>query len=191
MLRAMARHLTLDQSAAALHAGGLIVYPTEAVWGLGCDPFSEAALRRLLQAKQRSEAKGLILIAADLAQVEPLVDFDALPPARREAVLASWPGPHTWLLPCRDAAPPLLRGEHRTQAIRITAHPLAAALCRAFGGPLVSTSANLSGQPAVRHQAELDPALLALVDGLLPGATGGLERPTPVRDALTGEVLRA
>jgi L-threonylcarbamoyladenylate synthase len=179
------------QAADCLRAGGLVVYPTEAVWGLGCDPFHDAALGRLLQVKQRAEAKGLILIAAELAPLAPLLDLEALPDARRAAVLASWPGPHTWALPCTDRVPARLRGAHDTLAARITAHPVAAALCRAFGAPLVSTSANLSGEPPAHRRGELDPRLLALVDGVVEGETGDLERPTPIRDARSGELLRA
>lgn len=187
----MARAMDAAQAASCLRAGGLVVYPTEAVWGLGCDPFHEAALARLLQVKQRAEAKGLILIADALARLAPLLDLDALPPARRADVLASWPGPHTWALPSTAAVPARLRGAHDTLAARITAHPDAAALCRAFGAPLVSTSANLSGEPPARTRAQLDPRLLQAVDGVLEGETGGLERPTPIRDARTGDLLRA
>jgi L-threonylcarbamoyladenylate synthase len=178
-------------AAAALRRGELVVYPTEAVWGLGCDPFDAAALRRLLTLKQRPEAKGMILIGAGLDQFDGLIDLDLLPVTRRTAVLASWPGPNTWTVPCTPGVPPALRGEHATLAVRISAHPDVIALCRAFGGPLVSTSANPSGAPPPRRREQLDPAILAGVSGLLDGETGGLERPTPIRDALTGDVLRA
>lgn len=183
--------MTPAEAAACLRDGGLVVYPTEAVWGLGCDPFHDAALRRLLQVKQRAEAKGLILIADALERIAPLLDLAALPEARRAAVLASWPGPHTWAVPCSAAVPARLRGAHETLAARVTAHPGAAALCAAFGAPLVSTSANLSGEPPAFRRTELDPRLLAAVDGVLEGETGGLARPTPIRDARSGEVLRA
>jgi len=106
-------------------------------------------------------------------------------------VLSSWPGPHTWALPCSARVPENLRGAHSTLAARVTAHPVAAALCRAFGAPIVSTSANPSGAAPPRCRAELDAAWAAGLDGILDGETGGLERPTPIRDARTGEVLRA
>ena len=184
---------TLDptQAAAALRRGALLVYPTEAVWGLGCDPFDAAALQRLLALKQRPQAKGMILIGADLEQFATLIDLDVLPAARRDAVLATWPGPNTWTVPCTTRVPETLRGEHATLAMRVSAHPAVVALCRAFGGPLVSTSANLAGAPPARRRDELDPALFAGVAGILAGETGGLERPTPIRDALSGDVLRA
>lgn len=182
--------LTFDSAVSTLHAGGVIAYPTEAVWGLGCDPASEAAVLKLLDLKQRPVEKGMILVAADLAQLDGWVRVDALPADRRAEVLASWPGAHTWILPAGPRAPRWITGEHTGIAVRISAHPLVAALCRAWGGPLVSTSANLAGHPPARTRAGLDPALLALLDGLVDGATGGLAQPTPIRDALTGQVLR-
>jgi L-threonylcarbamoyladenylate synthase len=187
----MSALLDPEEAAAALRRGGLIVYPTEAVWGLGCDPFDAAAVRRLLVLKQRPQAKGMILVGASLDQFEALIDLAALPAARRGAVLATWPGPHTWTVPCTTRVPETLRGDHATLAMRISAHPDVIAVCRAFGGPLVSTSANPAGEPPPRRRADLDPNLLAGVDGILDGETGGLERPTPIRDALSGEVLRA
>ncbi len=186
----MAVTLTLDAAVAALHGGGVVAYPTEAVWGLGCDPFDAAAVRRLLAIKHRQQSKGLILIAANLAQIASLIDRDALPPARIAAVLASWPGPHTWLLPCTPLVPDWLRGDHPAIALRATAHRQSAALCAAFGGPLVSTSANLAGAAPARSREDLDPALLQQLAGVLDGATDGLATPTPIRDAASGLLLR-
>lgn len=180
----------LQQAVSALRRGGLVAYPTEAVWGLGCDPFDEAAVARLLALKQREVAKGLILVAADAAQLEGLVDWTALPPLRRDEVLASWPGPHTWVVPATARVPRWITGEHDGVAVRVSAHPLVAALCRGFGGPLVSTSANAAGAEPPRSLAEADPALLAAVDVVLEGDTGGLARPTPIRDARSGAGLR-
>jgi len=182
---------TVDTALPALRAGGVIAYPTEAVWGLGCDPAHEAAVMKLLQLKQRPVEKGMILVAADPAQLEGWVRMDALPLERQGAVLASWPGANTWILPAGVRAPRWITGEHSGIAVRISAHPLVAALCRAWGGPLVSTSANLAGEPPARTRAELDPRLLALLDGLIDGQTGGLAQPTPIRDALSGQVLRS
>ncbi|KOQ75398.1 tRNA threonylcarbamoyladenosine biosynthesis protein RimN [Stenotrophomonas maltophilia] len=185
------KELTLDSAVATLRAGGVIAYPTEAVWGLGCDPSHEAAVHMVLRLKQRPIEKGMILVAADLAQLEGWVRLQALPDARQRAVLASWPGANTWILPAGPRAQPWVTGEHSGIAVRISAHPLVAALCRAWGGPLVSTSANLAGEPPARSREELDPRLLRLLDGLLDGQTGGLAQPTPIRDALSGNVLRS
>ena len=180
----------LRPALAALHRGGVIAYPTEAVWGLGCDPFDEAAVTRLLALKQRPVDKGLILVAAEPAQFDGLLDWAALPAARRDAVLASWPGPHTWIVPATARVPRWISGGHAGVAVRVSAHPLVAALCRGFGGPLVSTSANFSGEPPARTRAVLDAALLARLDAVTGGETGGLAAPTSIRDALSGAVLR-
>lgn len=175
---------------AALRSGGVVAYPTEAVWGLGCDPFNEAAVLQLLALKQRPVAKGLILVAADVAQLDGLVDWDALPDARRDAVLASWPGPHTWVVPATGKVPRWITGQHADVAVRVSAHPVVAAICTAFGAPLVSTSANPAGAEAPRTYDEIDASLLESLDLVVPGATGGLQRPTAIRDARSGDALR-
>ncbi len=181
-------HWQLRQAARAIHSGGLIAYPTEAVYGLGCDPLNAAAVQRLLNLKGRAMDKGLILIAADLDQLRPFLlplDSDG------EATLhTTWPGPVTWLLPARPETPRWLRGCHETLAVRVTAHPLAAALCRQLGHPLVSTSANRSGQTPARSalavRRQLGPALEFIVSGPL----GNQARPTPIRDLASGRILR-
>ena len=180
----------LPHAIATLRRGGIIACPTEAVWGLGCDPGNEAAVTRLLAIKRRDVAKGLLLVAAGTAQLDPLVDWGALSADRREAVLASWPGASTWVLPATARVPRWITGGHDGVAVRVSAHPLVAALCRGFGGPLVSTSANLAGDAPARSEAELAPAVRDAVDFVLPGETGGLDRPTPIRDARTGLALR-
>ncbi|MGV8940523.1 MAG: Sua5/YciO/YrdC/YwlC family protein [Lysobacter sp.] len=174
-----------------LHDGGVIAYPTEAVWGLGCDPFNEAAVLRLLAIKQRPVDKGVILIAGSLVQLDGLLDWEALPGDRREAVLASWPGPNTWVIPATSRVPATVTGAHDGVAVRVSAHPQVVALCRAFGGPLVSTSANLAGQPPAFQRETLDPVLLARIDAIVEGETDGLTAPTAIRDAHSGATLRA
>ncbi len=183
-----ARPFLLLRAAAVLRSGGVIAYPTEAVYGLGCDPLNQNAVRRLLAIKRRPMDKGLIIIATDLAQLEPFIEPPT--PEIRQKLDASWPGPVTWLLPARPGTPHWLCGRHPSLAVRVTAHPLAAALCRAFGGPLVSTSANPSGRPPARSplQARLRcPA----ADLVVHGATGDLGSPTPILDATSGKILRA
>ncbi|MFC5570293.1 L-threonylcarbamoyladenylate synthase [Lysobacter yangpyeongensis] len=182
--------LSISESVAALGRGGVIAYPTEAVWGLGCDPFNEAAVRRLLAIKQREVDKGLILVAAGRAQFEGLIDWNALPPERRALVEASWPGANTWIVPATARMPRWITGAHAGVAVRVSAHPLVAQLCTRFAMPIVSTSANLAGQPPAFRRDALDPALLSQLDGVCDGETGGLAAPTPIRDALTGNVLR-
>ncbi|WP_017168141.1 Sua5/YciO/YrdC/YwlC family protein, partial [Xanthomonas phaseoli] len=138
--------LDLDRAVSALTQGGVIAYPTEAVWGLGCDPRQEAAVLRLLEIKRRPVEKGVIVVASSVDLLRDWVDIDALEPERRQDVLASWPGPHTWILPITDRAPRWVTGEHDGLAVRISAHPVVAALCAAWAAPLGSTSANLRSE---------------------------------------------
>jgi L-threonylcarbamoyladenylate synthase len=182
----------VDAAAAArlLRHGGVVAYPTEAVWGLGCDPRDQAATLRLLALKQRDVAKGLILIAANELQLAPYVDFGSLAESQRAAVRASWPGANTWIVPASPGAPRWVTGAHDGIAVRVSAHPGVIALCAAFAGAIVSTSANRGGMPAAATFAALDPAIVAGVDAVLEGETGGLERPSVIRDARSGAVLR-
>ncbi|NIK39399.1 L-threonylcarbamoyladenylate synthase [Xanthomonas arboricola] len=186
----MQHMLSLDSAVATLTQGGVIAYPTEAVWGLGCDPRQQAAVLRLLEIKRRPVDKGVIVVAASVDVLHDWVDLDALTSARRQQVLASWPGPHTWILPITAQAPRWVTGAHDGLAVRISAHPLVAALCAAWGGPLVSTSANLAGELPARSRQALDPALLASIDGVMDGEVGALAQPTRIRDARSGQILR-
>ena len=181
------RQFALHRAVRVLRAGGVIAYPTEAVYGLGCDPLNRQAVDRLLAIKQRPLSKGLILIASRFDQLAPFVQ--RLPDALRRRLDETWPGPVTWLLPANPATPRWLRGEHASLAVRVTAHPLAAALCDSFGGAIVSTSANPSGRPPARSALQVRLRCPG-VDLVMHGATGGLMRPTAIRDAITGRVLR-
>lgn len=187
MLQAFQRH-RLRVAAQVLANGGVVAYPTEAVYGLGCDPWDRRAVDRILAMKGRDRAKGLILIAAELAQILPYVE--PLPPDRMAEITATWPGPNTWLLPPRQTTPPWLTGRFATLAVRISAHPLAAALCRAYGGAIVSTSANRAGRPAARSAFDVRRALDQTPDYILVGACGGADRPSTIRDGRSGRVLR-
>lgn len=182
--------LPLAEAAEVLRRGGIVAYPTEAVWGLGCDPQNRDAVLRLLEIKRRPVEKGLIVAAASLEQLRPLLDLAALPPDRLSEVMSSWPGPYTWVMPAHARAPRWITGAHDGIAVRISAHPQVVALCEAFGGALVSTSANIGGEPPAYLREELDPALLDAIDGVLGGETGGLAQPTAIRDARSGAVLR-
>ena len=170
--------LDIRDAVAALRRGGVIAYPTEAVWGLGCDPFDEAAVLRLLAIKQRDVAKGLILVAADRSQLGGLLDWNAVPPDRLAEIDAGWPGPNTWIVPATARVPRWITGMHAGVAVRVSAHPGVVALCNAFGAPLVSTSANRAGEPAPFARASLDPVLVAQLDGVCEGETGGRSTPS-------------
>ncbi len=179
----------LAEIVAALKNNKVIAYPTEAVFGVGCDPDSELAVSRLLTLKQRPVEKGLILIAASFAQLKPYINEHALTAAQREAIFSRWPGPVTFVFPALPSTPRWLTGRFDSLAVRVTDHPLVKALCQEYGKPLVSTSANLSGLPPCRTAEEV---LEQFGDDfpVLRGETGGRQNPSEIRDALTGELFR-
>lgn len=175
-------------AARLIAAGAVIAYPTEAVFGLGCDPWNRAAVLRLLRLKRRPLSKGLILIAADAGALSKLIYYPD--PEVRVRVTETWPGPVTWVLPCRPDVPVWLTGGRRSLAVRVSGHPIARALCRA-AGPLVSTSANPSGCEPARDGMRVRAYFGRAVDFILPGRPGHEAGVTEIRDGLSGEVLRA
>ncbi|AFJ45454.1 L-threonylcarbamoyladenylate synthase type 1 TsaC [Shimwellia blattae] len=179
----------LSEIVRVLNNKEVIAYPTEAVFGVGCDPDSEQAVMRLLALKQRPVEKGLILIAASFEQLKPYIDDSMLTAAQRSAIFDCWPGPVTFVFPARPSTPRWLTGRFDSLAVRVTNHPLVIELCQAFGKPLVSTSANLTGQPPCRTTAEVI-AQFGEHFPVLDGATGGRQNPSEIRDALTGEQFR-
>jgi L-threonylcarbamoyladenylate synthase len=179
----------IREAASVIRAGGIVAHPTEAVFGLGCDPSNRQALRRLLALKGRPLHKGLILIASQFAQLVPyLAPIDK---AMRDRIMASWPGPATWLVPARREVSELLRGGHHTLAVRVSAHPMAAALCREADRAIVSTSANRSGEEPARTVAQTRAVFGDRVDHYLDGEVDREAQPTEIRDALTGQLIRA
>lgn len=181
----------LDSVIQALNDGGVIAYPTEAVFGLGCDPDNEAAVLALLAIKQRPVEKGLILIAADYSQLLPYVNDSAIGQEKRDEIFASWPGHVSWVLPASAAAPKWITGQFDSIAVRVSAHPVVQQLCWLYGKPLVSTSANLSGQPSITDPVELEQNLGKLLAAIMPGALGGASQPSQIRSAITGDIVRS
>ena len=173
---------------ACLEGGEVLAYPTEACYGLGCDPGYEQAVQKILRIKQRDWRKGLILIASDyeqLAQYVDPTDIDLQP------VFASWPGPVTWILPAAPGVSEWLKGEHTGIAVRVSAHPVVQRLCKAYGKAIVSTSANRAGQvPLLTANEVQDEFGPNEIDCILQGALGDLDKPTSIIDALSGRRLR-
>ena len=176
----------LHQALRCIRSGGVIAYPTEAVWGLGCDPTDKQAVHRILDLKSRPEHKGLVLVGSSLDQfqdwIKPLSDDDM------NTVMATWPGPMTWVLPCYDSVPTWLRGEHSSLAVRISDHPIVKALCNEVG-PLVSTSANPAGKEPARSALKVRKYFPDGLNCLLPGKRGGRRQPSEIR-TLDGQRLR-
>lgn len=175
-----------------LAEGGVIAYPTESVYGYGCDPFNANAVARLLRLKRRPQAKGLILVAADMEQIAPLLA--GVSRQQLAQLQAAWPGPVTWLIPDPNQwVPDWVRGRFDSVAVRVSAHPLVAELCRAWGGPIVSTSANLSNRPPARSEYSLRVMARFAGEGadyILPGSTAPGARPTEIRDLQSGRIIR-
>lgn len=176
------------QALRALRGGGVIAYPTEGVWGLGCDPLNEWACERLLKLKQRSWDKGLILVAGDFAQLEAFVDAPSKAALKRANL--TWPGPATWTFPCTELTPDWISGDRDTVAVRVSAHPVVRELCARYRGALVSTSANRSGREPAMTPFQVRQQFPSGLDFVLPGSLGGFPGATPIRDALTGHILR-
>jgi len=172
-----------------MRQGKVIAYPTEAVYGLGCDPANETAVRHLLALKNRSPQAGLILLADSIECLAPFVQ----PVAEEllEAALKTWPGPVTWLFPRADGVPDWLAGKHPTVAVRVTAHAVCRALCSAFGGAIVSTSANPGGAVPAVTPGEVEHYFGDGIAGVVQGSLGGFSKPSEIRDLVTGAVVRA
>jgi L-threonylcarbamoyladenylate synthase len=181
--------LRLRLAQQVLSAGGVIACPTEAVWGLSCDPRNRRAVERLLTLKGRSLYKGLILVAADEQQLEFLLAD--LEPDERRAMSECWPGPSTWLVPHRGRVSAWVHGAHETVAVRVSDHPVVAALCAAWGGPLVSTSANPAGCRPPQAGFQVRRYFGDLLDYIVPGAVGDSGRPTQIRDLASRRIIRS
>ena|SRR5882672_212036 len=159
----------IARAADLLRQGLLVAYPTETFYGLAADPRNPEAVERIFEAKGRPDRMALPLIAADQAAV--MMCARQLPPSVERLAAAFWPGPLTLVLAASAAVPPRLLGGGHTVGVRISSHPIAAALARAAGGPIVATSANRSGQPAPATAAEVEQALGADLALILDGGT--------------------
>ncbi|GAB1262672.1 L-threonylcarbamoyladenylate synthase [Aurantivibrio plasticivorans] len=179
----------ITQAAASIQHGGVIAYPTESVWGLGCDPYNEQAVRRLLALKDRPVEKGLIIVASGLSQIEPLLE--GLNQTQLATLNTHWPGPYTYLIPNDGFVPQWVTGEHPSIAVRVSAHPLVGALCERVGHPIVSTSANPAGLPAAADELSVRRYFGDKLDDITPGETQRLQKPSEIRDLITGTLIRA
>ena len=177
----------IRKAARVVRGGGVIAYPTEGVFGLGCLPEDMDAVVRVLRIKRRDPSMGLVLIAAWAEQLEPYADLDEV----GAELTSSSSRPVTWIVPARDTTPYWVTGAHEGVAVRITAHGIAAALCAAADSALISTSANFSGQPATRNPWVLRRRFRSLVDYVVPGSCGPATGASEIRVLRTGEVVRA
>jgi len=183
----------LKKASKVINDGGIIAYPTEAVYGFGCDPFNETAVLRLLKIKRRAQEKGLILVAANWKQIKPLINFKKFGIRKKEIlknINATWPGPVTWLFPATKKAPDWITGGNGLVAIRISAHPTVKCLCEKHGGPIVSTSANICGIPPSRTAKAVREQFSESIDFIMVAKIGKYKKPTIICDAVNGNIIR-
>ena len=182
----------LSNALNVLQNRGVIAYPTESVFGLGCDPDCEPAIAKILRIKNRPAHKGLILIAANIEQLQNYADFSSLNAMQLAAIKETWPGPFTWVIPARKNLCKLISGDFDSVAVRVSAHPVVQQLCLQFGKPIISTSANLSGlEPCTTsRQVQNMFAEQPLLESIVDAPVSGLSAPSQIYDARSGKRLR-
>ncbi|MFW2178116.1 MULTISPECIES: L-threonylcarbamoyladenylate synthase [unclassified Moraxella] len=197
---------TYDQACEWLDNGNLLAYPTEAVWGIGCDPFNEQAVLKLLEIKDRPMEKGLIVITASPTFIQEFLQ--PLPVKSQRQIIESWQGyPNTsdqattWLFPIptdlTKSIPNWVTGGRDNLAIRVINHPNIAELCQVIAkhspnnpyGFLVSTSCNPSGEAPATTFAQAQ-AYFGDTIGYFDAPTLGYTQPSQIKDALTGQIVR-
>ena len=180
--------LSTQIAASHVYAGGVIAYPTEGVFGLGCDPFNADAVGRILSIKRRPVEKGLILISDDLKKLTPYLTD--LTEAELSQLRRSWPGPYTWVIPHNGLLPDWVTGGRETVAVRVTDHPIAKSLCTALQIPLISTSANRSQRPALTTAIQVRKQLADEIDFLVAGRVQTPGQASQITDLKSGRTFR-
>lgn len=180
-------HNKINQAVKVIKEGGIIAYPTEGVFGFGCDPFNETAVLRLLKIKERKIEKGLILIASSWKQVKALIKTD---PLKNTLIKQNSKKPITWIFPATKKVPYWVLGRFDSVAIRVTVHPIAKKLCQIFGGPIISTSANLEGKNPAKNSKEVIKQFGGVIDFVIFSKVGNLKKPTQIRDIKTNKLIR-
>ncbi len=178
----------VEQAARVIKSGGVIAYPTESVYGLGCDPFNQEAVQKILQIKGRMQEKGLIVIASHVQQIVPLIQ--PMHPNDLARALKTWPGHQTWIFPKSPRVPAWISGNFETIAIRVSAHPIVKALCDKINGPLVSTSANIANQVVLNSIKDIEMQFGDKIDAFINAPLGKHEKPSTITVAHTLEQLR-
>tara|TARA_B110000014_G_scaffold263530_1_gene260629 strand:- start:2087 stop:2623 length:537 start_codon:yes stop_codon:yes gene_type:complete len=168
----------------SLKQGNVIAYPTEGVWGLGCDPLNEAAILKLISLKCRSEDKGLILVGSNINQFSNFIDIEKY----KDDLLSKWPGPHTWLVPTKKKISKLITGNNENIALRLSSHKEVVDICNNFESAIISSSANKENSPTLKSSDEIRKTFPEVL--VLQGELGNLNRPSKIQDLITGEYIR-
>ncbi|MFC1511950.1 L-threonylcarbamoyladenylate synthase [Candidatus Latescibacterota bacterium] len=178
---------SITRAVVILRAGGVIVYPTETVYGIGCDPLDQRACERIQDLKGRRETKAMLLVASSRRQVEDMAG--PLDPLASALADRFWPGPLTIVLKPAGTLPPHLLGPTGGGGFRVSSDPVSTALARELGRPLVSTSANKTGtQPLVTFE-EACAQFERLVDLVLPPAEKLSGVPSTLVDVTSGRLV--
>ncbi|QIQ42054.1 MAG: L-threonylcarbamoyladenylate synthase type 1 TsaC [Buchnera aphidicola (Microlophium carnosum)] len=172
-----------------LHDDNVIAYPTESMFGLGCDPTSKKAVKKLLNLKKRSVEKGFILVAADFNQLKMYINEKNLTNKQKNKIFFHWPGPFTFLLPAKSDVPYWLTGKFNTVAVRVSAHFEIIKLCNAFGGALISTSANISNMTPCFTPEDVF-KFFGKDFPLLNGKIGDEKNPSKIINIINGKLIR-
>jgi L-threonylcarbamoyladenylate synthase len=182
----------LSNALITLRTQGVIAYPTESVFGLGCDPDDDGAIQKILDLKMRPAHKGLILIASSIEQLQNYADFSMLSHKQIDNIKATWPGPFTWVVPAQKSLSKLISGDFDSVAVRVSAHPIVQQLCNEFAKPIISTSANLSGLEACVDAVAVKTMFTdnPLLENIIEADVSGLDNPSQIHHALTGKRLR-
>ena len=173
----------LGKALADLKLGKVIAYPSEGVWGLGCDPKNEEAVFKLLKLKNRPKSKGLILVGSNIEQMKSYIDIKKY----KAKLMSRWPGPHTWIVPTKET-PDWIRGKYDSVALRVSDHPTIIKICDEFKGAIVSTSANTQGEKPLITKQEVEKNFKDL--NIVEGVLGALNRSTPIQDVVTNTWIR-
>lgn len=191
MKKSVKQDSQIDQASKILAQGGVIAYPTEAVYGLGCDPTNESSIKKILQLKQREKEKGLILVAENFEQLKPYLK--PLEDKIEKKLLDSWHNSSsaiTWLVPVKETTSDYLTGQFSTIAVRVSHHPVVKKLCHKFNGAIVSTSANISTQEAARTSQQVKQIFENEIDFIVEGETDINANPSEIRDAISDKIIR-
>lgn len=168
---------------------GVLAYPTEGVWGLGCHPTNERAVQKILALKGRPVEKGVILVTGDIRYVEFLLQY--LPATQQAFAQTVWPGHVTLLIEdVRCQIPWFIKGDHNTVAIRVSLHPLIQWFSQTVSPFLVSTSANRAGKSACRFHWQVQHQFSSQVDYIVPGNTLGAKGPSEIIHLASRQVVR-
>ena len=182
--------IDLSAAIASLKQGLVIAYPTEAVYGLGCDPMNQHAVQTLLNLKQRPMKKGLILVAGSFEHLAPYVDLSNIPADVWQKINATWPGPYTWVLPKSTLCPAWISGDFDSVAIRVSANPVIGQLSKSSKGAIVSSSANLAGQEPATNALQVFAMFGDNLGDVIDAPLGQDDRPSQIFDAATGKQCR-